>query len=51
MCIFARLGGAWGLKLTRAAFSVLLKFSDNVDPFMKLLEIVDKTATEIGQAE
>ena len=51
MCVFARLGGEWGVKLTRAAFSVILKFADNVDAFMKLVEVVDKNAIEIGQGE
>ena len=33
MCVFARLGGEWGLPLSRAAFSVMLKFSDSLEQF------------------
>ena len=50
-CLFARLGGNWGMPLTRAAMSVMLKFSDSVQAFAKLMEDVDRAATEIGDAE
>ena len=50
-CLFARLGGAWGMPLTRAAFAVILKHSDSVQGFAKLMEDVDRTATDIGDAE
>ena len=35
-CIFARLGGQTGERLSRAAFAVLLKFSLSIDSFLKL---------------
>ena len=50
-CLFARLGGAWGLPLTRAALAVMLKHSDSVQSFAKLMEDVDRAAGEIGDAE
>lgn len=47
--MIARIGGDWGLKLTRACFAVMLKFSDNIEEFMKLTESVDFTANDIGE--
>ena len=38
MVPFASLGGRFGFKLTRAAFSVLLKFTDGINAFVKLME-------------
>ena len=32
-CLFARLGGEWGLPLTKAAFAVMIKFSASLDIF------------------
>lgn len=49
--MIARIGGDWGLKLTRACFAVTLKFSDNIEEFMKLTESVDFTANDIGEQE
>ena len=49
MCIFARLGGEWGPKLTRAAFGTLLKFSDSLEQFMKLAEEITAIERELGQ--
>ena len=40
MCPFANLGGRFGNRLSRAAFSVLLKFSDGISAFHKLIEDV-----------
>ncbi len=37
----AKLGSVDGLRLTRAAFAALLKFSDLVDTFMQLVDDVD----------
>ena len=37
-CMFARLGGPTGERLTRAAFAVLVKFSLSMDSFLKLSE-------------
>ena len=50
-CLFARLGGAWGIPLARAALSVMLKFSDHVEGFAKFMEDVDRAATAIGDAQ
>jgi len=47
MCIFAMLGGEQGAKLTRAAFSVILKFSDKIEVFTKLIELVDKLSNDL----
>ena len=37
MCFFAKLGGTWGMPLTRAAFAIMLKFSSSIDQFTKLM--------------
>ena len=50
MCVFAMLGGEQGVKLTRAAFSVMLKFSDSVESFVKLVGVIEKTTNEIDDA-
>ena len=50
-CLFARLGGAWGMPLARAAFAVILKHNDHTEGFAKLMEDVERAATEIGDAQ
>ena len=40
MVPFARLGGADGLRLSRAAFAVMIKFSDLLDDFTALVDAV-----------
>ena len=50
-CLFARLGGAWGMPLARAAFAVTLKHSDSVQGFAKLMEDVERTGADIGDAQ
>lgn len=40
MVPFARLGGADGLRLSRAAFAVMVKFSDLLDDFTALVDAV-----------
>ena len=50
-CLFARLGGTWGMPLARAAFAVILKHSDSVTGFAKLMEDVERTGADIGDAE
>ena len=47
----ARLGGEWGSKLTRAAFGVMIKFSDNFDSFLRLNQLIGKTSKDIGDGE
>lgn len=42
------LGGEQGARLTRAAFSVILKFSDKIEVFTKLIESVAKLSQDIG---
>ena len=41
---FARLGGADGLRLSRAAFAVMVKFSDLLDDFTALVDTVAERA-------
>ena len=48
MCMFAMLGAEQGAKLTRTAFSVILKFSDNVQDFLGLVDAIGKTLDEFG---
>jgi hypothetical protein len=48
MVPFARLGGADGLRLSRAAFAVMIKFSDLLDDFTAL---VDAVAMQAGLEE
>ena len=51
MCFFAKLGGTWGMPLTRAAFASILKFSSTLNLFTKLMEDVEFTDKDIGNAE
>ena len=55
MCVFANLGGDNGMRLQRAAFSVLLKFTDAIDSFQALIEEIDvimaSLANEGGMSE
>ena len=51
MVPFARLGGEWGFKLSRAAFSAMLKFTDNFESFLRLTEAISKTSQDIGEEE
>jgi len=44
MVPFARLGGADGLRLSRAAFAVMVKFSDLLDDFTSLVDQVGMQA-------
>ena len=41
MCTYARLGGADGMRLTRASFGVMIKFSEFYDSFTQLVDAVD----------
>ena len=41
MCMFARVGGEQGARISRAAFSVILKFTDKVEMFKRLHEEID----------
>ena len=36
-CPFARLGGAEGMRMTRAAFGLMLKFSENIQRFAEFI--------------
>jgi hypothetical protein len=40
-CAFANLGGADGMRLTRAAFGVMIRFSELYDSFLQLADTVD----------
>lgn len=44
MVPFARLGGADGLRMSRAAFAVMVKFSDLLDDFRSLVDQVGMQA-------
>lgn len=50
-CPFSRLGGAVGMRLTRAAFGAMLKFCDQIDQFLKLVEDVNFTSLDISKDE
>lgn len=39
------------MRLTRATFSVLLKFTDSLEVFIKLVEDVTFTSNDIGDEE
>ena len=45
MCAFARLGGPAGLEITRAAFAVMVKFSQSELDFEALLNTVTEKAS------
>jgi len=38
MCAFARLGGNDGMTISRAAFAVIVKFTDKASDFEELVE-------------
>ena len=46
----ARIGGEQGARLTRAAFALMIKFSDNFDAFLKLLEEVTTLSKDFDAA-
>jgi predicted transcriptional regulator len=48
---YANLNGADGLRLTRAAFSALIKFSELFDSFSQLVDEVDMQWVELEQDE
>ena len=48
MCIFANLGGDHGMRLSRAAFAVLLKFTDGINSFQALIEEIDRIMTDLA---
>ena len=47
MMLHARLGGEDGLRLSRAAFSVIIKFSQHVDAFIALQKEVNELARRV----
>jgi hypothetical protein len=46
--MWARLNGADGLRLSRAAFGCLIKFSDSFDTFSQLVDEVDMQSLELA---
>ena len=48
---YARIGGAEGLRLARAAFAPILKFSDLIDQFSELVDEVDLIWNELDGYE
>jgi hypothetical protein len=51
MVVYARLGKEDGAKLTRAAFAVILKFSDTLDDFIELEDQVTSKLNAMGKQE
>ena len=47
ICNYAKLAGDDGLRLTKAAFGVLLKFSESIDSFLKFSILVQEIDLEI----
>jgi len=47
MVAYARLSGEDGMRLSRAAFSVMLKFSEFFDDFNNLIDEVDINWTDL----
>jgi hypothetical protein len=47
---YARLGGADGMRMTRAAFSVMIKFSEFFDDFLTMVDEVDMKWEEVKDA-
>jgi len=49
MVTYARIGGKDGMKMSRAAFAVMIKFSDLVEDFVALVDCVGMQANlELG---
>lgn len=52
MVPYARLGGEDGMRLSRAAFAVMVKFSnDGIDKFTELVDEIEMTWTELENDE
>lgn len=51
MVPYARLGGPDGLKLTRATFAVMIKFSEFFEDFQHMVDDVDMKWDEVKDAE
>lgn len=51
MCPIATIGGENGMNLTRAAFAVLLKCTDNISGFIRLVEDVNFNLKEHSEAD
>lgn len=51
MVPFARLGGADGLRMSRAAFAVMVKFSDSLGDFVALVSEVSIRAQLEGDSK
>jgi len=47
MVVHARLGGEQGIRLNRAAFAVIIKFSGQADTFNQLLKEIEKAADKV----
>ena len=39
--MLSKIGEEYGFELTRACFSVMLKFSDELDTFTSFIEVID----------
>ena len=50
MCAFAKLGGTWGMPLSRATFSVMLKFSDSLSTFTSLIKDIDEICIDFDDS-
>ena len=50
MVPYARLGGEDGMKLTRSAFAVMIKFSnDGVDKFSELVDEIEMAWSDLAE--
>ncbi len=48
---YARLGGNDGMRLSRAAFSVMIKFSEFFDDFQTMVDEIDMKWEEVKDAD
>ena len=48
ICVFASVGAEQGMRLTRAAFAVILKFSDSLGLFQDLIREIDKIMSDLA---
>ena len=48
---YARLGGPDGMRLSRAAFALMIKFSEFFDDFVSLIDEIDMKLEDLASVE
>ena len=51
MCAFARVGGDDGARISRAAFAIMLKFTENIAEMTRLVKNVNSAADGLTETD